>query len=310
MIRVSIKSMQKLPILILCLLLLPGRIFAAEGGVAVLFSADIAPYRQAFDGFREIVQQKKGGIAIVEHVLEKENPEKVALQIDSQKPLLVFTVGPEAAKFAGTNLHHTPLIFSMVLRPQSLAAPNVTWVSLEIPPRARLEKIRKLLPGVRSIGVIFSPDSAPLYREIARECDRMGLRPVGRQIESGTELPEAFADIAPRIDLFLMVPDTKVLSPKSIQYLLAEAMKTRVPVVGLAASYSRAGALLSFEADYRDIGRQAGAMALRIIDGENPASIKPATPRGIKTSLNLAVAKRLRISLDAAAVKEAAEVFK
>jgi putative ABC transport system substrate-binding protein len=256
------------------------------------------------------VQQKKGGIAIVEHVLEKENPEKVALQIDSQKPLLVFTVGPEAAKFAGTNLHHTPLIFSMVLRPQSLAAPNVTWVSLEIPPRARLEKIRKLLPGVRSIGVIFSPDSAPLYREIARECDRMGLRPVGRQIESGTELPEAFADIAPRIDLFLMVPDTKVLSPKSIQYLLAEAMKTRVPVVGLAASYSRAGALLSFEADYRDIGRQAGAMALRIIDGENPASIKPATPRGIKTSLNLAVAKRLRISLDAAAVKEAAEVFK
>jgi putative ABC transport system substrate-binding protein len=78
----------------------------------------------------------------------------------------------------------------------------------------------------------------------------------------------------------------------------------------LAASYSRAGALISFEADYRDIGRQAGAMALRIIDGENPASIKPATPRGIKTSLNLAVAKRLRISLDAAAVKEAAEVFK
>jgi ABC-type uncharacterized transport system substrate-binding protein len=51
-------------------------------------------------------------------------------------------------------------------------------------------------------------------------------------------------------------------------------------------------------------------MALRIIDGENPANIKRATPRGIKTSLNLAVAERLRISLDAAAVKEAAEVFK
>lgn len=308
---VKTESMRKLPIIILYLLLFPGWSFAAgQAEVSVLFSADIAPYRQAFDGFREIVQQKKGGIAIIEHILERENPEKVALQIDSQKPLLVFTVGPEAAKFAGTNLHHTPLIFSMVLRPQSLAAPNVTWVSLEIPPRARLEKIRKLLPGVRSIGVIFSPDSAPLYQEIARECDRMGLRPVGRQIESGTELPEAFADIASRIDLFLMVPDTRVFSPKSIQYLLAEAMKTRVPVVGLAASYSRAGALISFEADYRDIGRQAGAMALRIIDGENPASIKPATPRGIKTSLNLAVAKRLRISLDAAAVKEAAEVFK
>jgi putative ABC transport system substrate-binding protein len=302
--------MRKLPIIILCLLLLPGRIFAAEGGVAVLFSADIAPYRQAFEGFREIVQQKKEGLPIIEHVLEKEKPEKVARQIDNQKPLLVFTVGPEAAKFAGTNLHNTPLVFSMVLRPQSLAAPNATWVSLEIPARARLEMIRKLLPGVRGIGVIFSPDSAVLYQEIARECNGLGLRSVGRQIESGTELPEAFAGIAPKIDLFLMVPDTRVFSPKSIQYLLAEAMKTRVPVVGLAASYSRAGALLSFEADYRDIGRQAGAMALRIIDGENPANIRPATPRGIKTSLNLAVAERLRISLDAAAVKEAAEVFK
>jgi putative ABC transport system substrate-binding protein len=176
--------------------------------------------------------------------------------------------------------------------------------------REKLEKIRRILPKTRRIGTIYSPESAALFQEIAQGCRAMGLEAVGRQIDSGKELPEAFTAIAPQIDLFLMVPDTNVFSPKSIEYLLVAGLKARVPVVGLAASYSRAGALLSFEADYLDVGRQAGEIAVRILDGERPARIEPSPPRRIKTSVNLAVAERLGLTLAPEVINEASEVFR
>lgn len=300
-----------MPIIVMCLVLFPAWSPAAgQAGVHAVFSADIAPYRQAFEGFQETLQQKKGAVRTAEHVLGSEEEGSLVQQMGREEPLLVFTLGPEAAKFARDKLKNTPVVFSMVLRPQALAGPNVAWVSLEIPVRARLEKIRKMLPGVRRIGVIYSPETAALYQDMVQGCGATGLQAVGRQIDSGKELPAAFADIASRIDLFLMIPDTKIFFPRSIEYLLVEGLKRRVPLVGLAASYSRAGALLSFEADYRDVGRQAGELAIRILDGESPGRIEPSTPRRIKTSVNLAVAERLRIVLEPEAVKEASEVFK
>jgi putative ABC transport system substrate-binding protein len=283
---------------------------AGQARVSALFSTDIPPYRQAFDGFQEVLQQKKGTVRTVEHVLGNTAEQSLLEQIERESPAVVFTIGPEAARFAHDRLKNIPVVCSMVLRPQSLAGPNFAWVALEIPARVKLERIRKLLPATRRIGVTYTPESALLYQEIVQECRAVGLEAVGRQIDSGKELPEAFAEIAPQIDLFLMVPDTRIFFPRSIEYLLVEGLKARVPVVGLAASYSRAGALLSFEADYREVGRQAGEMAVRIINGEKPANLEPAAPRRIKTSVNLAVAERLRIALDPAAVKEASDVFR
>jgi putative ABC transport system substrate-binding protein len=303
--------MRKLPIIVMCLVLLPAWSPAAgEAGVAAVFSADISPYRQAFDGFRETVQEKRGAVRTVEHDLGKEEEKRIVQRIRGEKPRLVFTIGPEAARFAREKLQNLPVVYSMVLRPQPLAGPNITWVSLDIPVRIRLEGVRRMLPKARRVGVIYSPESAALYRELARECAALGLRAVGRQIDSGQKLPDVFADLVPQIDLFFMLPDTGVFSPRSIEYLLVQGLKNRVPVIGLSASYSRAGALMSFEADYRDVGRQAGEMALRILAGENPAAIEPAPPRRIKTSVNLAVAERLGLRLDPEAVKEASEIFK
>ncbi len=283
---------------------------AGSDGVFAVFSADIAPYRQAFDGFKGAVQVRKGALRIVECDLEKEGAERIVQRMITEKPHLVLAIGPEAAKFAKERIGNTPVVYSMVLRPQPLAGPNITWVSMEVPLRAKLERIRKIFPDAGTVGMLYSPGSAVLYREAVQGCRAVGLQVVGKEINSGKDLPNAFNDMAPQIDLFLMAPDTKIYFPESIKYLLIEGLRKKVPVIGLAASYTRAGALVSFDADYRDLGRQAGEMALRIIDGEKPQDIEPSRPRRIKTSVNLAVAERLGIRIDPQVIKEASDVFK
>lgn len=283
---------------------------AGHAQVSAVLSSDIAQYRQALEGFQGVVRERKGTLRIAEHNLGKETGESIARQIGSDRPRLVFAVGPEAAKFARERVKTIPVVFAMVLRPQLLAAANVAWVSLDIPVRVKLEKIRSILPGATRIGIVYSAASAPLYREVVQGCKALGLQAVGKEVDSGKEFPEAFREIAARIDLFLMLPDTKVFFPKSIEYLLVEGMKNRVPVVGLAVSYTKAGALISFEADYRDLGRQAGEIAARIIGGEKPDTIEPARPRRVKTSLNLVVAERVGIKIAPRDIKDASDVFR
>jgi len=107
----------------------------------------------------------------------------------------------------------------------------------------------------------------------------------------------------------LMIPDPKIYFPRSVEYLLLESLRKRFPVVGLSRLYTKAGALLSFDCDYKDLGRQAGEIALRILDGENPADIQPQRPGKIKFSLNLLTAERLGIKIPSVIITEASEVF-
>ena len=296
---------------LICLFLSSAWSPAAEfDGVFVVFSADIAPYQQAFDGFKGAVQERKGSLRIVECDLEKEKADDIVQRIMKERPQLVLAIGPEAAKFAKESISNTPVVYSMVFRPQSLAGANTTWVSMDIPPREKMERIRKIFPDAGKIGMIYSPGSAVLYREAVEGCTGLGLKVGGKEITSTIKLLTAFKDMARQIDLFLMVPDTNIYSSESIKYLLAEALRNKVPVIGLAPAYTREGAILSFYADYMDLGRQAGEMALRIIGGEKPQDIEPSQPRKIKTSVNLAVAERLGIKIDPKVIEEASDVFK
>lgn len=300
---------MKNPLLILAVMALPVS-WSCAAGLSTILSADIAQYRQAFDGFQDAVREEKGAVPNVEHVLGKETVESIMLQIGVEKPEVVFAIGSDAAKLAKERITKIPVVFAMVLQPHPLAGDNVTGVALDIPGRLKLERIRAVLPNARRVGVVYSPASVALYRDVDQGCRALGLQAVGKDIGSGKDLPEAFGGMAEQIDLFLMLPDAGIFFPNSIEFLLKEALKSKVPVVGLAASYTRGGALLSFDADYRDVGRQAGEMAVRIIDGELPRNMEPLRPRKIRISVNLVVAERLGITIDPQVLRGASEVFK
>ena len=165
---------------------------AGFDGVVAVFSTDIAPYRQAFDGFKGALQEKKGSLGIIECNLEKEGADGIAQRIMKERPQLVLALGPEAAKFAKERISNTPVVYCMVFHPQSFAGTNTTWVSMDIPPREKMERIRKIFPDAGKIGMIYSPGSAVLYREAVEGCRDLGLKIGGKEIKSTRELLIAF----------------------------------------------------------------------------------------------------------------------
>lgn len=284
--------------------------FAAEQAViSVIFSSDITPYQQAWQGFKEFFDKKKISLLSSKYNLSYQRPELIYPKIKEKKPELILTLGSKATRLAKQKIKDIPVVFSMILTPEAMINSNITGSSLVIPVRMQLREIKKILPNVKKIGIIYSPERTSLQREILEASKELDYQIVFRKIISGKYLPEAFNEISWQIDCFLMTPDTEIYFPESVKYLLMEGAKRKLPVVGLSSYYTRAGALISFECDYMDLGRQSAEIAMKILDGQSPTTISLAEPRKIKFSLNLLTAEELGLEIPKEIIKQASEVF-
>ncbi|MBN2019467.1 MAG: ABC transporter substrate-binding protein [Sedimentisphaerales bacterium] len=296
--------------IILFLILSQGVCFAAEQAtITVVFSSDIEPYRQSYEGFKAFFDEKKMALRAFEHDLDKEDAGVIYSSIKKEKPDLIFTIGTKALQSAKEKITDTPIVFSMVLNPGAMSGPNVAGVSLDIPPEIKLKHIRRILPRKKNIGLIYSPQSELLYEDILNACTELKYHLVSKKISSKTEFPGVLEDISPQVDCFMMTPDTDIYYPKLVEYLLRASLKDKIPVIGLSSNYVKAGALIAFDCDYGDIGNQAGELALEILSGGKQVNSCCVSPRKVKFSLNLMTAERLGVKIPPDIIKQASEVF-
>jgi putative ABC transport system substrate-binding protein len=79
--------------------------------------------------------------------------------------------------------------------------------------------------------------------------------------------------------------------------------------MGPFPSFVKAGALFTLAWDDKDVGRQSGELALRILAGESPNQIPLTTPRMIYLVLNLRTAEQIKLKIPPHIVSVAKEVY-
>ena len=292
-----------------CCLLQPHGCSGAPVSVSAVFTSDADAYRQAWNGFKNELAAENVAFSASEFVLGNGDPKEVSAEINRLRPDLTLTFGTKASRLATESVVRTPVIFCMVLDPTGMFRSNSAGVMMEVSPETKLQMIRKILPGARRIGTVYSSETFLSYAKILEECGQMGVTLVARKVETEKELPAAVREVAKKSDVFLMLPDTKIYTPASVKAVLLESLRAKFPVVGLSSHYTKAGALFSLDSDYNEVGRQAAEIALRILRGEDPRNIAPMLPRKCRLSVNVAVAQRMGIDIPARIMKEAKEVY-
>lgn len=286
------------------------RAYAAERViVSVIYSSNSEPYQQAWEGFKSFLSSKNIALWVSRYSLSEQRPENIISQITAEKPQLIFALGTKAARIAQTSFKNIPIIFALVLEPEFVKEVNVTGVLMDIPAKMKLEQIKRLFPGMSNLGLVFSDRTTAKAAELLQACNELGLKLITKKVDSEKQLPEAIQAIKSQIDIFIMVPDTKIYFPQSVRYLLQESLKQKFPVVGLSRFYSKGGAIISFDCDYLDLGKQAGELAIKIIDGGSPSAISSVLPRKINYSLNSVMAKNLGIKFSPENIKEATFIY-
>lgn len=291
------------------LILFPVRCFSEQRIIPVVFSSDLDAYHNTFEGFRNFLDENKIELQLHKFNIDEDTSDAILSWIRENNPPFVFSVGTKASRFVKENVTDVPVVFAAVLDPTDLKGVNITGASMDIPVEINLAEIKKIFPGRRKLGVLYSTRTVHLYKEIQQSCEKANFQLTGMMIKDDKEFPAAVKKISRRVDFFLMVPDPDIYFPGSVEHLLLESLRNKFPVIGLSSFYTKSGALISFECDYGDLGYQSGAIALRLLNGERPADIGFSRPRKIKTSFNLITAERLNIKIPRVFIKEASEVF-
>jgi len=307
--RPSLRRAAARLLLLWCWLTLPSMAGATE--VAVLKSSNIAAYDQAIAGFKSTLP---ASITLSEYDLEGdlEKGRKLARKIRASDPALVLAVGLKAAKAAQLEIVDIPVVYAMVLDPAKygLTTRNMTGVLLEVPLERQLALIRSVLPHVKRIGTLYDPSkTAGTIEEVKRLVKPNGTDLLSSQIGSEREVPSALRSLLPSVGALWLVPDSTVLSDESLRFILNTSLEEHVPVIGFSKEFARSGALLCLSVNYTEIGRQAGQLTQRLLDGHVSLPLKPVPPDRLELSINLKTAKYLGIEIPKEIESKADELY-
>ena len=284
--------------------------YAKEATASIILSSDMSLYKEVESGFNAFFAEKGKAINVKEHSLAAQDEKTMLAAVSAENPDIILAIGEAGLKSAKQMAGGIPIVFSMVFDASGYVNKNVTGVLVEVPIEMKIAGIRKAFPNAKSIGMLYSLNSIAAYKEVSAECVKQGLTLNAKSVNSDEEFAGAMNTVLSGSDCFLVTADVKIYFGQTVKFLLLDSMNKKVPVIGLSSFFTKAGAVMSFDSDFKDLGRQAGEIAARILSGENAGNIKPVRPRKYKYSLNLVTAEKIGITFPQGVVKDASEVFK
>lgn len=212
-----------------------------------------------------------------------------------------------------------PVIYTAVTDPveagladkEGTPAGEVTGTSDALPVEEQLKMIRAILPDAKTIGILYSTSETnsvsaiKVYKELA---GNYGFEIVDTGINTVADVEMAAKDMASKVDCISNLTDNTVVS--ALQTVLAAANDAKIPVFGSEIEQVKNGCLAAMGLDYIELGKQTGAIAAKVLKGEEKASAmnyEIITEPGFYG--NTVVAEALGIALDDSYAAEAAEMF-
>ncbi len=274
--------------------------------VAVVKSQNLGPYDRAVEGFKESTSNR-----VVEFVLKsetEENNELIAREIGRIHPEAIVAIGAKAAVFAKSTLSRYPLVYAMVINPEKyqLMGKNIFGISLEVPPAEQFKLLKRIIPSLRRIGVIFDPKiSGELVAKAIEESGDLGLSLKTLEIHNRNEVPNAIRQMKDQVDAVWMVPDSTVYSEESLPFIFTYTLDEKIPFMAFSESFVEAGALLSLSPDYKEVGQQASLKVDEVLTGKVQNISHTIKYRLV---LSLKTAKKIQIEIPKSVLDNASRI--
>lgn len=288
-------------LLILVITLLAAPCEAAQK-ILALQSVRVVPYEEALRGVRSVVS---GTVKRV--VISEMEGVDVARMVRDERPDVILAIGAEALARV-KRVKDTPIVYLMVLDPQSTltSGENLTGVGMNVPPERQLAALQSLMPRLRKIGIPYNPSRSGILARKAQAAARsLGIEPVARELRSARDVVPVAEGMKGEVDALWMLPDTTVVTPESIEFLLLFSLTNRIPILTFSDKYVQMGAIMALDIDPYDLGRQGGDLVRRILSGTPVEQVQRAEPRSIVMTVNAKVARKLGLTLSEEALGRA-----
>lgn len=268
---------------------------------AVVVSRQIRPFIDVSRGMIDLLEKESGISADIHYLdrIQETAGDEVPEKFTNGTYALLVAIGPEAARFVWKIESHpfTNKLYAAVLNPGkniSSLDENHCGISLNIPIDQQVEMIRRGLPEVRRIGIIYDPQHNEAFFEAVRQSAlQSGIEFVPLRVADRKNISDVIDSGIDTIDALWVIPDATVISETIIHYLIKACLVKKKSVIGYNRFFYESGAALSFVFDYYQLGRQAGQMTAELL---YRGSCGRETPR-FEVWLNKRIFRRLELDL-------------
>lgn len=237
---------------------------------------------------------------------DQSNTTTIAQKLKNDNPDLIFAIATPAAQAVANQTAEIPIVVTAVTDPKvaglvdsnESTGCNVTGTSDLTPVEDQIKLIKDILPEAKRLGIMYtsSEDNSILQAEMARAAGEAAGFEITEYTVSKTEDIMAVAQSAiGNVDV-IYIPTDNLLAANmpAVSQITTPA---KIPLIVGEKGMMEQGGLATKGIDYFELGKQTGAMAGRILDGEKPADMPIEYQEDSVLYVNQAVADELGITL-------------
>lgn len=250
------------------------------------------------------------------------NCTSIAQKFVNDKVNLIYAVATPAAQAAANETKDIPIVLSAVTDPASSglvndnAKPgtNVTGSSDLNPIEAQFDLLQEILPEAKTVGLLYCNAEANSVFQIdlaKKECEARDLEFVDASVTDSNQIQQVVESLNGKVDV-LYVPTDNLLA-ESMATVSQTAEQYGIPCIVGEEGIVGNGGLATYGIDYYELGKLAGAQAVKILNGDDkPENMAIEYLPGEKCTLtvNKATAEKLKIELPQSVLDRAVSVGK
>jgi putative tryptophan/tyrosine transport system substrate-binding protein len=243
-----------------------------------------------------------------------------AASIVEAKPDVIVTIGTAATATVKQATTTIPIVFAFVGDPlrSGLVASyassqnNLTGISDYSGPLSgkRLEILQEVAPGIKRVLTLVAPQDSVAevsFQALAEVAPKLGIELLRQDVSSKEEIEQVLKGLPKgAMDAICHVPSSLVGT--HINLLIRRAMEDRIPLATASPSMVEQGALVSYGADFRLLGRQAAKLVAKIMNGAKPSEIRIQMPEKHLLTLNLTTAKTIGLDIPPSILERAERI--
>jgi putative ABC transport system substrate-binding protein len=212
---------------------------------------------------------------------EQANCVTIANKLINDRSDLILAIATPAAQAVANLTTTIPIIITAVTDPESakleksnkLPGTNVTGTSDLTPVKAQIDLLKKLVPNVQTVGLLYcsSEQNSKFQIDLAKAaCDALGLKYIEATAVNSNEVQQAAQSLVGKVQAVYSPTDNLIASSMPVVSQVTTAAK--LPFIVAEEGMLLQGGLATYGINYYELGKQTGAMAVDILkNGKQPA---------------------------------------
>ncbi len=259
---------------------------SASYKIGVVQLTEHAALDAANEGFVEAVEASGLSVSIDQQNAQNDQSacQTIASKFVGDGVDLIFAIATPAAQAAAAATSDIPIVGSAItdyaasglVKDNDKPGTNVTGSSDLTPVAEQLQMMQKVLPDVKKVGLLYCSAESNSDIQIAtakEELDAIGISYEEYAVSSSNEIQSVVESAVGKVDaLYAPTDNTIAAGAAQVGQICKE---NKLPFITGEEGMCEAGGLFTLSINYKDLGKLAGEMAVKILKGESKPADMP-----------------------------------